>query len=116
MFQAEVYAILQAMQEMIGEVKPPSLDSGRVTPKIIFFVDNQAALLALRSRLTKSMTVTTCVSVLNTLGEEFPIELRWVKAHVGIQGNEDADQAAKLGARGLPVKMLGCLPAIRQSI
>ena len=46
----------------------------------------------------KSDTVDRCINALNDLGEKNRIHLRWVKAHVGIHGNEVADFLAKKGS------------------
>ena len=45
-----------------------------------------------------SNTVEKCLNALNALGKDDGIHLRWVKAHVGIHGNEIADFLAKKGS------------------
>ena len=68
-----------------------------VDQTITFFSDSQASLAALDKRTVKSDTVDRCIDTLNELGKKNTIHLRWVKAHVGIQGNETADFLAKQG-------------------
>ena len=65
---------------------------------ITFFSDSQASLAALNKLTVKSNTVEECLNVLNALGKKNKIHLRWVKAHVGIHGNEVADFLAKKGS------------------
>ena len=65
---------------------------------ITFFSDSQASLAALNKLTVKSDTVDRCINALNDLGEKNRIHLRWVKAHVGIHGNEVADFLAKKGS------------------
>ena len=43
-------------------------------------------------------TVDRCINALNDLGKKNRINLRWVKAHVGIHGNEVADFLSKKGS------------------
>ena len=45
-----------------------------------------------------SDTVDKCLNALNALGKKNKVHLRWVKAHVGIPGNEIADFLAKKGS------------------
>ena len=54
---------------------------------ITFFSDSQASLAAYRLTV-KSDTVKKCLNALNALGKNNAVHLRWVKAHVGIQGAE----------------------------
>ena len=48
--------------------------------------------------IVNSDTVDKCLNVLNALGKDNQIHLKWVKAHVGTPGNEIADFLAKKGS------------------
>ena len=89
MFQAEVTAIQKSAQML--------LDTKRENQSITFYSDSQASLAALNKLTLKSKTVEKCLNTLNELGKNNKIHLRWVKAHVGIPGNEIADFLAKRG-------------------
>ena len=65
---------------------------------ITFFSDSQASLAALNKLTVKSDTVDKTLNALNDLGKKNTVHLRWVKAHVGIHGNEVADFLAKKGS------------------
>ena len=65
---------------------------------ITILSDIQASLAALNKLTVKSDTVDRCINSLNDLGKKNRIHLRWVKAHVGIHGNEVADFLAKKGS------------------
>ena len=86
-FQAEIFAINQAA--LLLRDFPPHLQY------IKFFVDSQAALLALNNASVSSRLVGDTVHNLNNLMH--PVRLVWIKAHVGHHGNERADELAKLG-------------------
>jgi len=86
-FQAEIFAIQQAailMREMECQ-------------SVTIMSDSQAALLAVDNCLVKSSVVWDTIQRLNELGVNKRVTLRWVKAHVGISGNEQADSLAKEG-------------------
>ena len=89
-FQAEVNAIREAADYL--------LPTGDQRLMVTFYVDSQAAILALDSNLVKSRVVWDCIESLNALGRKTQISIRWVKAHVGIWGNEAADDMAQMGA------------------
>ena len=89
-FQAEVTAIRKSAQML--------QNSGWKNKIITFFSDSQASLAALKKLTVNSDTVDKCLNVLNALGKDNQIHLKWVKAHVGTPGNEIADFLAKKGS------------------
>ena len=63
---------------------------------IKIFSDSQAAILALNSNTVTSSLVKQTIITLNTLADSTErLELCWIKAHVGHDGNERADQLAR---------------------
>ena len=80
-FQAEIEAISHACQYALANLK--ELDIKYI--KILS--DSQAAIRALEYMETLAI-------------EAKHVTLAWIKAHVGTEGNEQADQAAKEGAAG----------------
>ncbi len=91
-FQAEVTAIARAAAYLSDNLA--NIPAGPLT----FFSDSQAALLALNGASISSKVVNTCINNLNALGQSRTVILRWIKAHVGHEGNEWADLLAKKGA------------------
>ena len=63
----------------------------------LIFSDSQAALLALTKVSCDTLTVAACRKTLTQLGQQQSISLNWVRAHVGHDLNEQADQLAKEG-------------------
>ncbi|KAJ8924069.1 hypothetical protein NQ315_006848 [Exocentrus adspersus] len=97
-FQAEVFAILIVAQRE---------DVKNCTEERIFICsDSQAALRAISSPRTRSMLVQECGDALESLARQKEMELVWVPGHMGIPGNERADQLARLGS-GEPPPILG---------
>ena len=92
-FLAEIAAISTAAETLLDM----DLDSRSVG----IYVDSQAALQALDSNTFKSSTVLSCANLLNKLGRRTSVELFKVKAHAGVNGNERADNLAKIGASNL---------------
>ena len=90
-FQAEVLAIKKAATDLVA------MGGYRF---VRFFVDSQAALLAINSKQISSKLVEEAVLALNKASENRTIVLNWTKAHVGVEGNEKADRLAKSGALG----------------
>ena len=92
-FQAELEAIRQAALFF-------NKQRTRYPAKYIkLLVDSQAALKSLCHNSVRSETVRRTMQELSNLGSEIPrLTLAWIKAHVGHEGNELADLAAKQGA------------------
>ena len=89
-FQAELIAIQEAAKHLYTHEDTQGL-------YIKFFSDTQAALQALKSNNCKAQTINTH-EALNTLAEHAKVvRLTWIKAHIGLDGNELADEYAKLG-------------------
>jgi ribonuclease HI len=89
-FQAEIRAL---------EVSAEYLTSISISEaNISFYVDSQAALLAITGDKIDSYGVLNAVRALDNLGEHNTVRLNWVKAHNGHEQNDRADLLAKRGA------------------
>ena len=92
-FQAEIMAINEAAEYLIN------LYNHRKLCHVKILSNSQAALVALSNTQLKSQTVKNASIALNSLKLRCQtVKLAWIKAHVGITENEEADQAAKEGA------------------
>ena len=89
-FQAEVVAIKSAAEWL--------LENPNDSAEIHLYSDSQAALKALLSCTMSSKLVISTAQALDLLGRTKQVKLHWVKAHVGLPGNERADTLAKRGA------------------
>ena len=87
-FQAEVKAILEASKFL---TQKPEFKY------IKFFIDSQAAILAVENTKINSTLVRDAKKELNTAAKGRRVVLCWTKAHIGTEGNERADVAAKQG-------------------
>ena len=92
-FQAELRAIRAACMYLTYETG--TID--RQTP-VHFYVDSQAALKALVAPAIKSIDVLNTMQLLKQMSFSRTVTLQWIKAHIGWEGNEAADAAAKKGA------------------
>ena len=94
-FQAEIEAISHACQYALANIKELNINYIKILS------DSQAAIKALNKPRITSQSVLTTLEFMETLALEVKhVTLAWIKAHVGTEGNEQADQAAKEGAAG----------------
>jgi ribonuclease HI len=91
-FQAEVYAIGCAAHYLSNHRELLLGIQG-----IDIVTDSKSALQALDSITTSSKLVIDCKKELDRLQEIVAVKIHWIKAHVGHEGNEKADQLAKHG-------------------
>ena len=92
-FQAEIVAIYKAMLYMVNRCSTHKVSYLKI------LCDSQAAIKALNSHDVRSLTVLNTIHALNDVADlTVSTRLIWVKVHIGIEGNEEADKAAKEGA------------------
>jgi len=96
-FQAEVYAIFKAAEWL--------LEVGVKYERIYFFVDCQAAIQAINKPFVVSATVRRALLACSEVAKHNTLVFHWIKAHVGIQGNEHADSLAKRGAQDVSLML-----------
>jgi ribonuclease HI len=89
-FQAEIYAIKKAAEWLLQQEYS--------WKTIVVHIDSQAAIMALVSTTYTSTSVYETNLLLERVNKDNFLKLRWVKAHVGHEGNELADEVAKDGA------------------
>ena len=89
-FQAEIKAIDRAAALLAGQED---------VRYVKIFVDSQAAILALKNSEVRSKTVEDAIGSLNKLARKTrSVQIVWIPAHKGHQGNERADCLAKMGS------------------
>jgi len=64
---------------------------------IIIWFDNISSTQAISPLSTRSRTSGDCYDTLNALGYTNTLEILWIAAHIGLWGNEKADELAKTG-------------------
>ena len=95
-FQAEIEAISHACQYTLANLKDLNIKYIKILS------DSQTAIKALNKPRITSKSVLTALEYMETLALQVNHQtLAWIKAHVGIEGNKQADQAAKEGAAGV---------------
>ena len=90
-YQCELMAIQEAAFIMINE--------NILNKKIIFYVDNQAAIITLGNYLIRSKIALETKKMVKLLSNNNQVIISWIPAHRGYPGNEIADNLAKKGAR-----------------
>ena len=108
-FTAELYAILAAVK----------MTRGMNHQAFVIYSDSRSALQAIGGLNSPHPVVTEIRDWLVVLGSRIKITLCWVPAHVGISGNELADQRAKAAAgqpweASFPLPHTDMKPSIRE--
>jgi len=86
-FLSEIRAISEAVEKFLTEKIQ--------TPMVKIYSDCKSALHALTNKYSTSKMVQKCWKQLQQLDNQYKWSISWVKAHVGIAGNESADKLAK---------------------
>ena len=63
--------------------------------KFVIYSDSKSILQALQSKDSSTPLITRLLDKMNTLSKNNSIILTWIPSHIGLQGNERADRAAK---------------------
>lgn len=100
-FLSEVYAVLDCADELVRK------DISR--RQISILSDSQAALKAFTNPAVTSKLVWNCIERLNTLATNNKVKLIWIPGHKGHEGNEKADELARMGSEQ---KFQGPEPAV----
>jgi hypothetical protein len=91
-FQAEVFAIGMAAHYLVNHTEILGSNDA-----IDIVTDSKSALQAIDGTVTSSKLVMDCMKELDRLQQMATVKIHWIKAHVGHEGNERADQLAKEG-------------------
>ena len=84
-YSAEVIAIDLAM----------NIIANHKSSKFIIYSDSKSVLQALQSKDSSTPLITRLLDKMNILSKNNSIILTWISSHIGMQGNEMADKAAK---------------------
>ncbi|XP_054725843.1 uncharacterized protein LOC129235823 [Anastrepha obliqua] len=88
-FQAEALAIDTALKWAQNELK---------TEKLVIYSDSRSCLEAIQNRSNPNPLIASIHQHLYLLRQRHRIDFYWVKSHIGIEGNERADEQAKEAA------------------
>ena len=102
----EISAIIDTTRELLQKDAHSKID---------FFIVSQGAMQALKGRTIKSKLVKDCIALLNKLAKKTAsVEISCIQAHVGHDGNELADEQAKLqeGEQDAPLAKACCKAGI----
>jgi len=86
-FLSEIRAISEAVEKFLTEKIQ--------TPMVKIYSDCKSALLALTNKYSTSKMIQKCWKQLQQLDNNYKWSISWVKAHVGIAGDESAYKLAK---------------------
>lgn len=106
-YQAEVIAIKAALADALSETHPTT---------IAIVSDSQSALTAIGQPRADNELVVDCQRAIKMIEDRGSrVILNWVKAHVGVAMNENADQAAKRAAvEGKPTLISTPISALKR--
>jgi ribonuclease HI len=88
-FQAELLAISQSLLWLSKNYKSLNIT------EILLLSDSKSSLMAITKFSQQNPDIQKIQILLTTLKHSISIKLHWIKAHTGIQGNEEADKLAK---------------------
>ena len=101
-FQAEVFAVWKAVE--LAETRTT------VNSVVNLYIDSQAAIKGITAYKVNSKLVNSCKAAVERLATNRKLHIYWVPSHVGIPGNEAADEVARSGVH-LPEEQMMDVPA-----